>query len=72
MSKDSLAPQSNKVAAIKNMSVPVNKHNIQVFLGMIGYYWRFITDFSKIAQSFFHLLKNEVPFIWPKKLQSCI
>ena len=64
VSKDGLLPQPDKISAIEHMSTPANKRDIQVFLGMVGYYRRFISDFSKIAQPLFHLLKHEVPFIW--------
>ena len=64
VSKDGLLPQPDKIPAIEHMSTPANKRDIQVFLGMVGYYRRFISDFSKIAQPLFHLLKHEVPFIW--------
>ena len=64
VSKDGLLPQPDKILAIEHMSTPANKRDIQVFLGMVGYYRRFISDFSKIAQPLFHLLKHEVPFIW--------
>ena len=46
------------------MTSPQSKRDIQVFIGMVGYYQQFIVDFSKTAQPLFHLLKNEVPFIW--------
>ena len=64
VSKDGLAPQPDKVAAIEYMTSPQSKQDIQVFLGMVGNYRRFIVDFSKTAQPLVHLLKNEVPFIW--------
>ena len=46
------------------MTSPQSKRDIQVFLGMVGYYRQFIVDFSKTAQPLFHLLKNDSPFIW--------
>ena len=64
VSKDGLLPQPDKISAIEHLSTPANKRDIQVFLGMVGYCRRFISDFSKIAQPLFHLLKHDVPFIW--------
>ena len=47
-----------------HMTRPQSKQDIQVFLRMVGYYHRFIVDFSKTAQPLLRLLKNEIPFIW--------
>ena len=46
------------------MSSLQSKQDIQVFIGIVGYYWRFIIDFSNTAQPLFRLLKYKVPFIW--------
>ena len=53
-SKDELAPQQDKVDTIEHMTSPQSKCDIQVFIGMVGYYWQFIVDFSKTAQPLFH------------------
>ncbi|GJS31521.1 reverse transcriptase domain-containing protein [Tanacetum coccineum] len=42
---------------------------VQSFLGHVGFYRRFIQDFSKIAQPMTHLLEKETPFIF---LKECI
>jgi hypothetical protein len=39
------------------------------FLGMAGYYRRFIEAFSKIAGPMTNLLRNNVPFIWDEKCE---
>ena len=46
------------------MQRPSNKRDIQVFLGMIGYYHQFIPLFSVTAQPLFNLLKHDIPFTW--------
>ena len=46
------------------MKRPSNKRDIQVFLGMIGYYRRFIPLFSVTAQPLFNLLKQDIPSTW--------
>ena len=38
VSKDGLAPQPDKVAAIEHMTSLQSKQDIQVFLEMVGYY----------------------------------
>ena len=71
VSKEGLKPQPWKVEAVKKMSIPKNKKDIQVFLGMMGYYRRFIENFSKIGLPLFQLLKKDTPFIWTKNCQNC-
>lgn len=60
--KKGLRPQPAKIEALERMQVPTNKRDIQVFLGMVGYYRRFIPDFAKIGEPLFHLLKAGVEF----------
>jgi hypothetical protein len=38
-----------------------------IFLGLAGYYHRFILDFSKIAKPMTELLKKCVKFIWSEE-----
>jgi hypothetical protein len=39
-------------------------HQVQSFLGLAGYYRRFILNFSKIAKPITDLLKKEEKFVW--------
>ena len=51
------------------MQVKLSKPNTQgviihQFLGLAGYYWCFIPEFSKIAQLMTKLLQKDVKFVW--------
>lgn len=48
---------------------PTTPMEIRSFLGLAGYYWRFIRGFSKIAGSLTHLTRKGVPFIWSDACQ---
>jgi hypothetical protein len=43
---------------------PTTASEIQSFLGLAGYYRRFIKDFSKIAKPMMKLLKKNKAFEW--------
>jgi hypothetical protein len=52
------------VASVIEWESPKNAGDIQSFLGLAGYYWRFIENFSKIAKPMTELLKKDKKFEW--------
>nr|GEX70069.1 reverse transcriptase domain-containing protein [Tanacetum cinerariifolium] len=55
-----------KIEAIKNWASPTTPIEIRQFLGLVGYYQRFIKDFSKIAKSLTELTSKNKKCIWGK------
>ena len=53
-----LRPDENKVIAVKNYHTPVTKKDVRVFLGLVGYYCRFMPHFASIAVSLTDLTKR--------------
>jgi len=53
--------------AVKGFPRPGTSKNVKQFLGLAGYYRRFITNFSKIAKYLTNLLKNDEKFISQKR-----
>ena len=53
-----------KVDAIEKMSCPKDIKGIFSFLGHVGFYRRFIKDFSKISRLLTNLLQKDVPFVF--------
>ena len=48
---------------------PTSVHEVQSFLGLAGYYRRFILDFSKIAKPMTRLLQKDEKFNWTPKCE---
>ncbi|GJT41959.1 putative reverse transcriptase domain-containing protein [Tanacetum coccineum] len=60
-----------KIEAVKNWTSPTTPTEIRQFLGLAGYYRRFIKDFSKIAKPLTELTQKDKKYIWGYvKLQS--
>ncbi|XP_055614238.1 uncharacterized protein K02A2.6-like [Uranotaenia lowii] len=55
-----------KIDAIQNMPVPKNKEQVRSFVGLVGYYGRFLPNQSTILYPLNNLLKEDVPFCWSK------
>lgn len=64
---DGVRPDPAKVKAVMNFPIPKNPKNIKQFLGIAGYYRRFIPNFSKIAKPLTDLLKKDRKFEWTVK-----
>ncbi|CAG8647813.1 9973_t:CDS:10, partial [Cetraspora pellucida] len=58
-----------KVAAVSNFPRPKNLRALRGFLGLAGFYRRFIKDFSDIAAPLYKLLKIGENFVWKSKQQ---
>ena len=56
-----------KVEAMIQWKVPRYPYEIRSFLGLAGYYRRFIQDFSKIVVPLTRLTKKSVTFRWRPK-----
>ncbi|GJX22511.1 putative reverse transcriptase domain-containing protein [Tanacetum coccineum] len=54
----------NKIEAVKNWKAPRTPTEVRSFLGLAGYYRRFIENFSKIAKSLTILTQKSKTFDW--------
>ncbi|KAK1651525.1 hypothetical protein QYE76_069330 [Lolium multiflorum] len=69
LSKDGIAVNPSKVAAVLEWEAPKTVKEIRGFLGMAGYYRRFIEGFSKIAGPMTKLLRKNTPFVWSEECE---
>ncbi|GJZ73485.1 putative reverse transcriptase domain-containing protein [Tanacetum coccineum] len=56
-----------KIESIKDWTFPKTPTKIRQFLGLAGYYRRFIEGFLKIAKSMTKLTQKKVKFVWGDK-----
>ncbi|GKA14451.1 reverse transcriptase domain-containing protein, partial [Tanacetum coccineum] len=54
----------SKIEAVKNWKTPRTPTKVRLFLGLAGYYRRFIENFSKIAKSLTILTQKSKTFDW--------
>ncbi|KAJ9546254.1 hypothetical protein OSB04_025961 [Centaurea solstitialis] len=59
-----------KVEAVMKWETPKSPTEIRSFLGLAGYYRRFIQDFSKVAVPLTKLTRKNVSFVWGEEQQS--
>jgi hypothetical protein len=69
ISKGGIAVDPAKVKKIMEWSVPTTVTEIRSFLGLEGYYRKFIEGFSKIAKPMTSLLEKGREFKWDEKCQ---
>lgn len=67
ISNDGVKPDPKKISAVKDFPTPKRAKNVKQFLGLAGYYRRFIPDFSKIAKPLTKLLKKNMTFVWERE-----
>jgi hypothetical protein len=64
LTAEGVAVDPVKLEAVKEWEQPCNPIDIRSFLGLAGYYRRFIENFSKIAKPMTNLLKKTNEFEW--------
>ena len=64
ISCEGIRPGANKSFSVENYKTPKNVKEIRQFLGLSGYFRRFVPDFSKIARPLSELLKKDAVFNW--------
>ncbi|WVZ80941.1 hypothetical protein U9M48_028374 [Paspalum notatum var. saurae] len=70
VSKGGIMVDPSKIGGVMDWNVPQVVKGVRGFLGLAGYYRRFIESFSKIAKPMTSLLEKGVPFIWTKERQA--
>ncbi|GJZ54600.1 putative reverse transcriptase domain-containing protein [Tanacetum coccineum] len=64
VNRDGIHVDPSKVESVKNWKTPESSTEIRSFLGLAGYYRRFIENFSKIAKPLTLLTQKNKTYVW--------
>ena len=69
ISGEGIKPLPEKLESIKEMPPPTTPKKVKQFLGLIGYYRKFVPRFTNVARHLTHLIRLDQPFEWSDKCQ---
>ncbi|XP_057768171.1 uncharacterized protein LOC130988364 [Salvia miltiorrhiza] len=69
VSSEGIKVDPEKVQAVREWRSPTNPNEIRSFLGLAGYYRRFMEGFSKIARPMTQLLRKGIKFSWTEECE---
>jgi hypothetical protein len=69
ISRGEIAVDPSKVDVVLQWETPKSVFEIKSFLGLAGYYWRFIEGFSKLALPLTQLTRKGNTFVWDAKCE---
>ncbi|XP_062119099.1 uncharacterized mitochondrial protein AtMg00860-like [Humulus lupulus] len=71
ISKDGIKVDPLKIEVVKDWPQSKNASEVRCFLGLAGYYQKFVEGFSKIARPLTELTKKGIKFVWTKDYVRC-
>lgn len=64
-----LRTDPSKVEVIMNFTTPKDQKELKRFIGMAGWYHRFIKDFSRVARPLTRLTSKKIKFSWSEEAE---
>ena len=71
ISDEGIQPLPEKLESIAKMPVPQNAKQVKQFLGLVGYYRKFVPHFSDIARPLTQLTRKNEGFNWSTECDKC-
>lgn len=71
VTQDGIKPNPNKIEKILNWPIPKTTTQIKGFLGLLGYYRKFIRDFAKLTKPLTRCLKKDTKIVHNEEFISC-
>jgi hypothetical protein len=69
VSREGTKPDPGKIDAVLRFPAPKTVTNVRSFLGLTGYYRKYIRAYSRMAGPLFELTKKDVMFVWDQNCQ---
>lgn len=69
ITKKGVEPDPSKISAVRDFPVPKTVKDVRSFLGLAGYYRRFIDGFAAMGKPLFELTKQGQEFVWTTQCQ---
>ena len=71
ISTEGIQPLPEKLESIAKIPAPRNPKEVKQFLGLGGYYRKFVPRFADISRVLSHLTKEDVEFKWTPQCENC-
>ena len=65
-----VAPRQQKVEALLKFPRPMDRKQLRSFLGLAGYYRKFIPHYAQIAATLTNFLKKGAQFVWTEEAEA--
>ncbi len=69
VNKEGTKPDPGKIVVVLRFPEPNTVTNVRSFLGLTGYYRKYIREYSRLASPLFELTKKDVQFVWNQDCQ---
>ena len=70
LSDKGVSVDPSKIVTVQEWESPISVFQVRSFLGLAGYYRRFIEGFSKIAKPMTELLKKDTKYVWTEQCEA--
>ena len=71
VSADGVRPMPDKLDSIRKLAPPTTVKEIQQFLGLAGYYRKFVPRYSDVTRPLTDLLRQDQEYLWTEECNAC-